>query len=409
MPRRDPDQQHGPLAGTRILAVEQFGAGPFGTLLLADLGAEVIKIEDPAAGGDVGRLVPPRAIEGGSLYFEAFNRGKRSIALDLSAEAGREIFHELVRTADAVTNNLRGDLPGRLGLTYEALAKVNPRIVCVSLSAYGRAGDRRAEPGYDALVQAEAGWATLTGEPGGPPARSGLPLADYAAGLLAACGLLAGVIEARQTGRGRNIDTSLLDAALAMLSYQATWWLSSGFEATRQPLSAHPSIVPFQFFATADGYIAVACAKEKFFEALAVALELPDLAGNPAFRTFAGRLEHRGEVLERLSARFAEGTTGEWIGRLHGKVPCAPVLGLPEALSPEMLASRRMLATFDHPEFGGVRSVGLPLRVSGFEPDYAAAPALGADTAALLAELGHDEAAIARLVEAGAFGSEGSH
>lgn len=408
MQRRGGDHHKGPLAGMRVLAVEQFGAGPFGTLLLADLGAEVIKIEDPAAGGDVGRRVPPGTIEGGSLYFEAFNRGKRSIALDLTADAGRDVFHRLVHTADAVANNLRGDLPQRLGLTYEALVAVNPAIVCVSLSAYGREGDRQADPGYDALVQAEVGWASLTGEPGGPPARSGLPMADYAAGLLADLGLLAGVLEARQTGRGRNVDTSLFDAALAMLSYQATWWLSMGFEATRQPLSAHPSIVPFQFFATADGYIAIACAKEKFFQALVAAMDLPELASDPDFRTFADRLEHRGEVLERLSSRFAERATSEWLDRLHGQVPCAPVLGLPEALRPEMLASRRMLARYDHPAFGAVRSVGLPLRVSGFEPDYAAAPALGADTRALLTELGYDETAIARLGEEGAFGSGGS-
>ena len=160
-----PEESHAPLTGMRIVAIEQFGAGPFGTLLLADLGAEVIKIEDPAAGGDVGRSVPPGASDGSSLYFEAFNRGKRSIALDLTSPAGREVFSRLVATADAVYNNLRGDLPDKLGLTYAALSEINPAIVCVSLSAYGREGPRRAEPGYDALVQAEAGWASLTGEP----------------------------------------------------------------------------------------------------------------------------------------------------------------------------------------------------------------------------------------------------
>ena len=274
---------HAPLTGLRIVAIEQFGAGPFGTLLLADLGAEVIKIEDPAAGGDVGRSVPPGASDGSSLYFEAFNRGKRSIALDLTSPAGREVFSRLVATADAVYNNLRGDLPDKLGLTYAALSEINPAIVCVSLSAYGREDPRRAEPGYDALVQAEAGWASLTGEPSGPPARSGLPMADYAAGLVAACGLLAGIVDARRTGRGRDLDTSLFDTALAMLSYQATWWLSAEIETRRLPSSAHPSIVPFQFFATADGYIAIACAKEKFFQALIQVIGMPELAEDPRF------------------------------------------------------------------------------------------------------------------------------
>jgi crotonobetainyl-CoA:carnitine CoA-transferase CaiB-like acyl-CoA transferase len=399
-----PEEHHAPLTGLRIVAVEQFGAGPFGTLLLADLGAEVIKIEDPAAGGDVGRTVPPGAADGSSLYFEAFNRGKRSIALDLTSPGGREVFSRLVATADAVYNNLRGDLPERLGLTYAALSDDNPAIVCVSLSAYGRDDPRRAEPGYDALVQAEAGWASLTGEPSGPPARSGLPMADYAAGLVAACGLLAGIVEARRTGRGRDLDTSLFDTALAMLSYQATWWLSAEIETRRLPLSAHPSIVPFQFFATADGYIAVACAKEKFFQALLQAIGMAPLANDSHFGTFAARHQHRDDLIEHLSRQFRERTTAEWLDRLLGQVPCAPVRELSDALDVERLERREMLASYEHPRLGTVRSIGLPLRVSGFTPSYRASPALGADAADLLAELGFDESAIARLADAGAFG-----
>ena len=394
----------GPLADVRIVAVEQFGAGPFGTLQLADLGAEVIKIEDPAAGGDVGRRVPPGAADGSSLYFEAFNRGKRSIALDLTNPAGREVFRRLVATADAVFNNLRGDLPERLGLTYAALGAFQPAIVCVSLSAYGRQGDRRAEPGYDALVQAEAGWASLTGEPGAPPARSGLPLADYAAGLVAACGLLAGVHEARRTGRGRDIDTSLFDTALAMLSYQAAWWLSAGIQTRRLPNSAHPSIVPFQFFETADGHIAIACAKEKFFAALAEALEMPELTRDRRFASFASRQEHRTTLTALLATRMRLRTTDEWLARLRGKAPCAPVRDLDEALDMEVLQARRMLAEYDHPRLGTVRAVGSPLAVSGFAPHYRAAPALGADTIDLLAELGYDDELTARLAADGAFG-----
>ena len=397
---------HAPLTGLRIVAVEQFGAGPFGTLLLADLGAEVIKIEDPATGGDVGRSVPPGASEGSSLYFEAFNRGKRSIGLDLTNAGGREVFSRLVATADAVFNNLRGDLPDRLGLTYDALGAMNPAIVCVSLSAYGREGERRAEPGYDALVQAEAGWASLTGEPNSPPARSGLPMADYAAGLVAACGLLAGIVDARRTGRGRDLDTSLFDTALAMLSYQATWWLSAGIETRRMPRSAHPSIVPFQFFATADGYIAVACAKEKFFQALTRAIDLPELADDPRFVSFTARHQHRDDLVQHLSRRFRERTTDAWLNLLRGQVPCAPLRELSEVLDLEALQERGMLAAYEHAQLGAVRSIGLPLRVSAFSPRYRAAPAIGADTAALLAELGYDEPAMARLRDQGAFGAQ---
>ena len=227
---------------------------------------------------------------------------------------GREVFSRLVATADAVYNNLRGDLPDKLGLTYAALSEINPAIVCVSLSAYGREDPRRAEPGYDALVQAEAGWASLTGEPSGPPARSGLPMADYAAGLVAACGLLAGIVDARRTGRGRDLDTSLFDTALAMLSYQATWWLSAGIETRRLPSSAHPSIVPFQFFATADGYIAIACAKEKFFQSLIQVIGMAELAEDPRFGSFAARHQHRAD-LTRLLARAIARTNDRRVAR----------------------------------------------------------------------------------------------
>lgn len=396
----------GPLAGVTILAVEQFGAGPFGTLLLADLGAQVIKIEDPGAGGDVGRGVPPGAANGSSLYFEAFNRGKQSVALNLSTPAGQQALHALVAHADAVFNNLRGDLPGRLGLTYNALSAFNPAIVCVSLSAYGRTGERRAFPGYDALVQAEAGWASLTGEPGAPPARSGLPLADYASGLVAALGLLAGVIEARRTGYGRDLDTSLYDTALAMLSYQATWGLSAGHLAERLPHSAHPTIVPFQFFATSDGYLAVACAKDKFFAALIAHLDLPALADDPRFANFGARHLNREALLAILAERFSAAPTAHWVALLQGTVPVAPVRSLPEVLNHSQLADRNMLASFTHPQLGPVHSVGLPIHVSGYTPRYRASPAPGAHTRDALRAAGLSDAEISRLAREGAFGEE---
>lgn len=396
----------GPLAGITILAVEQFGAGPFGTLLLADLGAQVVKIEDPGAGGDVGRGVPPGAANGSSLYFEAFNRGKKSVSLDLTTPAGQEALHALVTKADAVFNNLRGDLPGRLGLTYNALSAVNPAIVCVSLSAYGRSGERRAFPGYDALVQAEAGWASLTGEPDAPPARSGLPLADYASGLVAALGLLAGVIEARRTGHGRDIDTSLFDTALAMLSYHATWGLSAGHIAARQPHSAHPTIVPFQFFATSDGYLAVACAKDKFFTALVGRLDLPEVADDPRFASFTDRHANREALLEALGTRFASASTAHWMTLLQGHVPVASVRNLREVLDPALLGSRDMLASFTHPDLGEVRSVGMPLHVSGYTPLYGPSPALGAHTRASLRAAGLNDEDLDRLASSGAFGDE---
>src|SRR5271169_102963 len=201
-----------PLAGVRILAVEQYGAGPFGSMQLADMGAEVIKIENPAEGGDVSRSVGPYFLgEHDSHFLQAFNRNKRSITLNLRAPDGQRVLHDLAATADALLDNLRGDQSPRLGVTYEQLKSTNPRIVCAHLSAYGRDGTRASWPGYDYLMQAEAGYLSLTGEPDGPPARMGLSIVDYMAGLLAGLGLLSGVIAARAGGKGRDIDVNLFD------------------------------------------------------------------------------------------------------------------------------------------------------------------------------------------------------
>ncbi len=393
-----------PLAGVRIVAVEQYGAGPFGTMYLADLGAEIIKVEDPGSGGDVSRYIPPGQQGTDSLFFEAFNRNKRSVALDLKNAAGREVFERLVATADAVFSNLRGDQPERLRIRYQDLAAINPRIVCVALTGYGSAPDQALLPGYDALIQAESGWASLTGDPTGPPAKSGLSLADYICGLTAMVGLLAGLRDAERTGIGRDVDTNLYDSALAMLSYPATWFLSSGFETRRLPLSAHPSVVPFQFFATSDGHIAVACPKEKFFVALVRVMGLPELLADERFTSFSARGRHRDEVLERLGARFAELTTTQWLDLLRGVVPIAPVRSLSQALDVDELQERGMLAEYQDEAFGRVRSVGLPLHISGYTPAYRAGPGLGADLDAVLDELGYDRTAVDRLRATGAFG-----
>jgi crotonobetainyl-CoA:carnitine CoA-transferase CaiB-like acyl-CoA transferase len=393
-----------PLAGVRIVALEQFGAGPFATLYLADMGAEVIKIEDPATAGDVGRHIPPGQVGTNSLYFETFNRGKRSLLLDLKSESGRTVFERLIQSSDAVFNNLRGDLVDQMGLTYQTLGQVNPRIVCASLSGYGRSGQQSIRPGYDALVQAEAGWAALTGEPDGPPVKSGLSLADYAAGLMAALCLMIALFDTQRTGRGRDVDTSLYDGAIAMLTYPATWYLSAGIVTERQPMSAHPSIVPFQFFETADGYLAVACPKEKFFKQLTELVDVPGLAGDPRFVSFADRREHREALLTLLGERFRQGSTEFWIERLQGSIPCAPVRSLPRALDTTELASRNMLASYPHPIFGEVRAVGTPFSLGGFQPQYRAAPILDGDRPAILEELGYSTEEIADLTAQGAFG-----
>jgi crotonobetainyl-CoA:carnitine CoA-transferase CaiB-like acyl-CoA transferase len=236
-----------PLEGLRVLAVEQYGAGPWGSLYLADLGAEVIKIEHPHDGGDTSRRVGPYFFApGDSQFFHTFNRNKKSAALDLKHPEGMTAFRDLVRASDAVLDNLRGDGPGRSGLPYAHLTDANPRNVGAHLSAYGREGPRASWPGYDYLMQAEAGYLSVTGEPDAPPTKFGLSMVDLATGVTVALALLAGVLAARASGRGRDVDASLFDTALHNLNYPATWYLNAGAVTGRQPRSAHPSLVPSQ-------------------------------------------------------------------------------------------------------------------------------------------------------------------
>lgn len=389
------------LGDLRIIAVEQFGAGPFGTLHLADLGADVIKIENPKAGGDVSRSVPPYAADGDSLYFQSFNRNKRSLTLDLKHPEGRRVFNDLVKTSDAVFSSLRGDQPERLGLTYEHLKEINPAIVCCALTGYGLDGPRRAEPAYDYLMQAYAGWMSLTGAPDAPPTKSGLSVVDFSAGLAAMTGLLAGVLEARRTGVGCDVDVSLHDTAVSMLSYLPIWTLNRDYEPKRIADSAHPSIVPSQVFETKDGHLVVFCAKEKFWVNLAEAMDAGHLARDPRFARFPDRLEHREELVEELKPRFKARTTGEWMERLRGSVPCAPVNTVEQALQDEQVRARKMVLEVEHPEFGPLKQTATAIKMNGETRPDRHGPAMGADTDAVLHDLlGYDDDEIARLRDA---------
>ena len=396
-----------PLADIRIVAVEQYGAGPFGTVHLAELGADVIKIEDVRAGGDVGRAVPPYQSGDDSLFFETFNHDKRSVALDLTNAAGRAVFHDLVRASDAVYSNLRGDIPEKLGLRYADLAHVNPRIVCVSLSGFGMTGPRRAEPAYDYILQGMAGWQSLTGDPNGPPTKSGLSLVDYSGGLVAALALLAGVHAARRDGIGCDCDTSLFDTAMNMLTYVASWALAGdgAYEPERLPFSAHPSIVPFQNFRTAGGWIVIVCAKEKFFQRLIDVLGIAHVRDDPRFASFAARRANRALVAETLQDVFATRTTADWLATLTAAgVPCAPINDVRAALADPQTAARGLVAETEHPVFGTARWIASPVRVGDAQRDHQRAPGLGEHTETVLHELGYDDEKIASLRGDGAFG-----
>ncbi|MFT3754379.1 MAG: CoA transferase [Pseudoxanthomonas sp.] len=385
-----------PLQGLRILAVEQYGAGPYGSMHLADLGAEVIKIESPP-GGDVSRATGPYFLgEGDSLFFQTFNLNKRSLRLDLKGSAGREVFEKLVATADAVLNNLRGDQPAKLGLDYAALSKLNPKIVCAHLSAYGRDNARAAWPGYDYLMQAEAGFMALTGEPDAPPARFGLSMVDYMTGTTMSMGLLAAVIGAMRSGEGRDVDVSLFDVALHQLSYPAAWYLNTGHRTERLPRSAHPSTVPCQVYRTADGWVMVMCMLEKFWQIFIEGIGNPAWATEPRFADFAARRESREQLTPLVDTVLSTQPTAHWTQLFAGRIPIAPVLDIAQALDNPYVQQVDMLQRVEHPQ-GEQRMLRSPIKLDGQRLSGRACPPLDADANELLRGLGYDEADCARL------------
>lgn len=378
------------LKGIRVLSVEQYGAGPYGTQLLVDLGAEVVKVEHADAGGDISRAIGPYTLDdprtgADSEFFQTFNRGKKSVALDLKSDDGRAAFLKLVAGADAVANNLRGDQPGKLGLTYDALKSTRADIVCAHLSAYGRDNERAAWPGYDYLMQAECGFLDLTGEPGGPPARVGLSMVDFMTGTMMALGLVAGVLRARETGVGCDVDTSLYDTALHQLSYPATWYLNEGHHTTRLSRSSHPSVVPSQLFRTQDGWLFVMCQTPRFWQRFAELLGHAEWLDDPRFAEPAARLANRLALQDLIDSALGERPTDAWVALLSGEVPVAPVYDIAQALDNPFAAQVGMLNRVAHPAMPeGMRMLSGPIRVNGARGADARAPWLGEHNADML-------------------------
>lgn len=391
-----------PLEGVRILAISQFGAGPYATMILGEMGAEIIKIEDPSVGGDVSRSVPPYNIQNDSLYFQSFNRNKKSLTLNLKSKEGKAIFRELARISHAVFNNLRGDQVRRLGLDYASLKEANPALVCCSLTGFGTSGERADEPGYDYLMQARAGYMSLTGDPSGPPAACGVSVIDHAAGFAAALGMVGAIYAATKTRQGRDVEVSLHDTAISMLTYLAIWNLNKDFMPVRRVGSAHQTLVPVQIFQTQDGYLVIFCAKEKFWLELCAALELDAIAKDERFKNFAQRNRNREAIVAIVQRIFLTRPTREWLERLRGKVPCAPVNSISEALRDSLTTSREMIVETQHPVFGKIRQVASPIKISNGKKAHRRAPHLGEHTQEILVTyLGYTEAQIESLKQTG--------
>ena len=388
-----------PLEGVRILTVEQYGAGPFGTMWLADQGAEVIKIEQPE-GGDYARVLGPYWFDNGeSQWFHAYNRNKKSLTLDLESDDGWAVFLDIVKSADALTSNLRGDVPEKLGLTYTHLKDANPKIVCAHLSAYGREGSRASWPGFDYLMQAETGYFSLTGDPEGEPTRFGLSVVDQMTGVGLAYAAVAGIIGARGSGVGGDLDISLFDVALSNLGYPAIWYLNNGHTQKRLARSAHPSLTPCQLYKTADGWIYLMCNKEKFWPALVQAIGHPEWADDPRFKTFKERLEARPQIQEMLDEALSAKTTAEWLIDFAGSVPASPILDVGEAMENPFVKDEGRLQDIELEGHGTYRYLRPPVQAATPAPANPA-PKLGEHTDDVLAGLGYDAAKLAALRKA---------
>ena len=336
-------------------------------------------MENGATGGDYSRSVGPYPLgDEDSQFHQSFARGKKSVNVDLKSTEGRARFERMLADADAVANNLRGDQPEKLRIRYEDLAPLKPSIVCAHLSAYGRDNSRASWPGYDYLMQAECGYLSLTGEPGGPPARFGLSVVDYMTGSLMALGLVSAVLRARETGRGCDIDVTLFETALHQLSYPAVWYLNEGLRTERLTRSSHPSVVPSQLFRTGDGWLFVMCQTPKFWGLFCKAIDRPDLLADERFSTPADRLANRETLQEAIEETLGGDSTAHWLELLSGQVPVARVNDIGQALDNPFVEEVGMTNSVEYPgREGGLRMLSSPFRVDGARAPDRRGPLLG--------------------------------
>ncbi|HTL46206.1 MAG TPA: CoA transferase [Vicinamibacterales bacterium] len=392
-----------PLDGIVVIDFSRVLSGPYCTAQLADLGARVIKIEQPGHGDDTRAWGPP-FLQGESSYFLSINRNKESLALDLKHPASRRIVDGLLDRADVVVENFRPGTMHRLGLGYDEVAAQRPRIVYCSISGFGQTGPRRAEPGYDAVMQAEGGLMSITGARDGPPYRLGVAIADLATALFAVQGILAALIAREQTGRGQLVDVGMLDTVASLLTYQAGIVFATGTSPGRMG-NQHPSIAPYDTFATADGEFVLAVGNDEQFRRMAALLQEPWLSADPRFATNSDRVHHYDALRAELRRVFATWKRDAVVRALtDAGVPCGAVRSVTETLADPQLAARDMIVPITHSVAGDIRVLGNPLKLSATPPEIRTAPpALGQHTDAILeGDLGLRQEEIARLRREGA-------
>ncbi len=394
-----------PLDKIRVLDLSRILAGPWAAQLLADYGADVVKVERPGSGDDTRGWGPPW-IGDDAAYFHAANRNKRSITVDLTKAPGQAIIRKLAAASDVLIENFRAGSLARYELDAASLARLNPALVYCSISAYGQTGSKAQDPGYDAMIQATAGLMSITGgadDAGGEPQKVGVAVADLMAGMYAVTAILAALQARAHTGLGQHIDVPLYDTQVAWLANQGMNYLASG-EAPRRLGNAHPNIVPYQAFATRDGYLMVATGNERQFRDLMACLGCPELADAPRFATNAARVANRKELVAILAARFREGTTSEWTERLFAsRIPAGPINDLAEVFTNAHAEERELVRRLEHPAAGAVPTIANPVRFASTPVRYRSAPPLlGQHTDEVLGELGYGRLEIDALREQGA-------
>jgi crotonobetainyl-CoA:carnitine CoA-transferase CaiB-like acyl-CoA transferase len=386
-----------PLDGVRVVDLTRVLAGPFATLLLADMGADVIKIEEPGKGDDT-RHWPP-FVGGEATYFMSVNRGKRSVTLNLKTREGLEILRALVKKSDVLVENFRPGTMERLGVGYATLARLNPRLVYCSISGFGESGPEAHRAGYDLIVQGEGGIMDLTGFPDGPPVKVGNSIADLVAGMSAAHGITLALLARHKTRRGQKVEIGMLDVMASLLTYQAGSYFNAGARPTRRG-NQHPSIVPYEVFRAADAYLTLGVANNSLWKSACAAIGQPALADDPRFDTEAKRVQNRAELVPLLDEIFATRTADEWIKRLEAAgVPAGRIKSVAEVCESEHLKARGMIVTLAHPTAGALKVMGVPIRLHGTPGAVTSAPpVLGQHTEVVLRRvLGMAPARIATL------------